>query len=124
MHAQGWPIGSRTRADRYCPLTAKSRRVWWTRDRRPHHPPFPTRRRERAPHSTDLLQAMLVHMQTATFLQSLTIPFAFLVYNHCDAVLDLLESTRVGGEGRLGLDMILNTWTENRDLSGLLADAD
>jgi len=28
-------------------------------------------------------------------------------------VLDLLESTRVGGEDRLGLDVMLNTWTEN-----------
>jgi hypothetical protein len=64
----------------------------------------------------DLLQAMLVRMQTAltaTFLQSLIIPFAFLVYTHCDAVLDLLESTRVGEEGRLGLDVMLNTWAEN-----------
>jgi hypothetical protein len=64
----------------------------------------------------DLLQAMLVRMQTAqtaTFLQSLIAPFAFLVYNHCDAVLDLLESTRVGEEGRLGLDVLLNTWSEN-----------
>jgi hypothetical protein len=64
----------------------------------------------------DLLQAMLVRMQTArtaTFLQSLIIPFAFLVYNHRDAVLDLLESTRVGAEGRSGLDVLLNTWCEN-----------
>lgn len=70
----------------------------------------------------DLLQAMLVRMQTAqtaSFLQSLIVPFAFLVYNHCDAVLDLLESTRVGqGEGeseggRLGLEVLLNTWCEN-----------
>jgi importin-9 len=64
----------------------------------------------------DLLQAMLVRMQTAqtaTFLQSLIIPFAFLVYNHRDAVLDLLESTRVGEEGRSGLDVLLNTWCEN-----------
>jgi hypothetical protein len=73
----------------------------------------------------DLLQAMLVRMQTAqtaSFLQSLIVPFAFLVYNHCDAVLDLLESTRVGGGGggggegeggRLGLDVLLNTWCEN-----------
>jgi len=43
----------------------------------------------------------------------LIIPFAFLVYTHCDAVLDLLESTRVGEEGRLGLDVMLNTWAEN-----------
>ena len=64
----------------------------------------------------DLLQAMLVRMQTAqtaTFLQSLIIPFAFLVYSHCDAVLDLLESARVGEDGRSGLDVLLNTWCEN-----------
>lgn len=66
----------------------------------------------------DLLQAMLVRMrsaQTATFLQSLVVPFAFLVYSHCDAALDLLEATRVGeGEdSRLGLDVLLNTWCEN-----------
>ena len=64
----------------------------------------------------DLLQAMLVRMQTAqtaTFLQSLIIPFAFLVYNHCDPVLDLLESARVGEVGRVGLDVLLNTWCEN-----------
>ncbi|KAH9958982.1 ARM repeat-containing protein [Russula dissimulans] len=64
----------------------------------------------------DLLQAMLVRMQTArtaTFLQSLIVPFAFLVYNHRDAVLDLLESTRVGEDGRSGLDVLLNVWCEN-----------
>ena len=62
----------------------------------------------------DLLQAMLVHMQTAqtvSFLQSLIIPFAF-IYKHCDA---MLESTRVGEEGRLGLDVMLinNKWTDS-----------
>ena len=67
----------------------------------------------------DLLQAMLVRMrtaQTATFLQSLVIPFAFLVYSHRDAALDLLEATRLGDEGegdRLGLEVLLNTWCEN-----------
>ncbi|KAH9046970.1 ARM repeat-containing protein [Lactarius deliciosus] len=66
----------------------------------------------------DLLQAMLVRMrtaQTATFLQSLIVPFAFLVYSHRDAALDLLEATRVGEgeEGRSGLDVLLNTWCEN-----------
>ncbi|KAH9962326.1 ARM repeat-containing protein [Russula compacta] len=68
----------------------------------------------------DLLQAMLVRMQTAqtaSFLQSLIVPFAFLVYSHCDAVVDLLESAWVGegeGEGgRLGLEVLLNTWCEN-----------
>ncbi|KAF8262244.1 armadillo-type protein [Lactarius quietus] len=57
----------------------------------------------------DLLQAMLVRMQTAqtaTFLQSLVVPFAFLVYSHRDAVLDLLEAGS-------GLDVLLNTWCEN-----------
>jgi hypothetical protein len=66
----------------------------------------------------DLLHAMLARMrtaQTATFLQSLIIPFAFLVHNHREAVLDLLETTRVGeGEGDSGgLDVLLNTWCEN-----------
>jgi importin-9 len=64
----------------------------------------------------DLLQAMLVRMQTAqtaTFLQSLIIPFAFLIHSHRDAVLDLLESTHVGEDGRSGLDVLLNTWCEN-----------
>jgi hypothetical protein len=64
----------------------------------------------------DLLRAMLVRMQTAgtaTFLQSLIVPFAFLVYNHCTAVLELLESTRVSEDGRLGLDVLLNAWCEN-----------
>jgi hypothetical protein len=54
----------------------------------------------------DLLQAMLVRTktaQTATFLQCLIIPFAFLIYSHRDAVLDLLESSRVGEDGRSGL---------------------
>ena len=66
----------------------------------------------------DLLQAMLVRMWTArmaTFLQSLVVPFAFLVYSHHDAALDLLETTRIGeGEdSRSGLDVLLNTWCEN-----------
>ncbi len=66
----------------------------------------------------DLLQAMLVRMrtaQTATFLQSLVIPFAFLVYTHPEPALDLLEQTRVGeGEdARSGIEVLLNTWCEN-----------
>ena len=66
----------------------------------------------------DLLHAMLVRMrtaQTATFLQSLIIPFAFLVHNHREAVLDLLETTRIGGgeSDSGGLDVLLNTWCEN-----------
>jgi hypothetical protein len=66
----------------------------------------------------DLLHAMLVRMrtaQTATFLQSLVVPFAFLVYSHREAVLELLEPMRVGEdeEARAGLDVLLNTWCEN-----------
>ena len=49
MDAHGWPNGSRTRVYRHCSLAAEPRRVWGTRDRRPHHPPFPTRGRECAP---------------------------------------------------------------------------
>jgi hypothetical protein len=48
VDAYGWPIGSRTRANCYRSPAAKSRRIWWARNRRPHHPSFPTRRRERA----------------------------------------------------------------------------
>jgi hypothetical protein len=65
-------------------------------------------------------QAMLVRMQTAqtaTFLQSLIILFAFLIHSHRDAVLDLLESTHIGEDGRSGLDVLLN-------VPGLLTDAD
>ena len=54
----------------------------------------------------DLLQAMLLRMQTAqtaTFLQSLIIPFAFLIHSHRDTVLDLLESTQTGEDGRSAL---------------------
>jgi hypothetical protein len=65
----------------------------------------------------DLLHAMLACMrtaQTATFLQSLIVPFAFLVHNHREAMLDLLETTRVDeGESDEGLDVFLNTWCEN-----------
>ncbi|KAI0319475.1 armadillo-type protein [Amylostereum chailletii] len=62
----------------------------------------------------ELLQAMLSRMraaQTATFLQSLVIPFAFLVYNQRDVVLDLLENVNVDGQS--GLHILLNTWCEN-----------
>jgi hypothetical protein len=48
-----------------------------------------------------------MHMQMAQmaiFLQSLIILFAFLIYTHCNAMLDLLELTHVGEKGCLGLD--------------------
>ncbi|KAJ7724258.1 ARM repeat-containing protein [Mycena metata] len=59
-----------------------------------------------------LLQAMIGRMttaKTATFLQSLVIPFAFLINNQRDTVLDLLESMNV--QGRTGLDILIQTCT-------------
>ncbi|KAF7337532.1 ARM repeat-containing protein [Mycena sanguinolenta] len=68
-----------------------------------------------------LLQAMVGRMttaKTATFLQvntpfSLVIPFAFLINNQRDTVLDLLESMNV--QGRTGLDILIQTWCENAE---------
>ncbi|KAJ7459076.1 armadillo-type protein [Mycena galericulata] len=63
-----------------------------------------------------LLQAMIARMttaKTATFLQSLVIPFAFLINNQRDTVLDLLESMNV--QGRSGLDILIQTWCENAE---------
>jgi len=51
VDARGRPNGSRSRADCYCSAAPEPRRVWRPRDRRPHHPPFPTRGRERAARS-------------------------------------------------------------------------
>ncbi|KAL1950948.1 hypothetical protein VTO73DRAFT_97 [Trametes versicolor] len=63
-----------------------------------------------------LLQAMVTRMltaKTATFLQSLIIPFAFLIHNQRDTVLTLLEGTNVAG--RSGLDILIQTWCENAE---------
>ncbi|OBZ68625.1 Importin-9 [Grifola frondosa] len=63
-----------------------------------------------------LLQAMISRMmtaKTATFLQSLVIPFAFLIHNQRDTVLSLLESINV--QGRSGLDILIQTWCENAE---------
>ncbi|KAF8079173.1 armadillo-type protein [Lyophyllum atratum] len=63
-----------------------------------------------------LLQAMvgrMVSAKTATFLQSLVIPFAFLINNQSDTVLSLLESMIV--HGRSGLDILIQTWCENAE---------
>ncbi|KAI0964512.1 hypothetical protein AcW1_001317 [Taiwanofungus camphoratus] len=64
----------------------------------------------------DLLQAMIRRMvvaQTATFIQSLVIPFAFLIHNQRDVVLSLLESTLV--DNRSALDILIQTWCENAE---------
>ncbi|KAL0951964.1 hypothetical protein HGRIS_008615 [Hohenbuehelia grisea] len=64
----------------------------------------------------ELLHAMLRRMtaaKTATFLQSLVIPFAFLIYKQRDTLLSLLESTTI--DGRSGLDIFIQTWCENAE---------
>ncbi|KAG2358745.1 ARM repeat-containing protein [Suillus spraguei] len=64
----------------------------------------------------ELLQAMVLRMlsaKTATFIQSLVVPFAFLAYNQQDTVLYLLESTMTNG--RNGLDILIQTWCENAE---------
>ncbi|KAJ7823248.1 ARM repeat-containing protein [Mycena leptocephala] len=64
----------------------------------------------------ELLQAMIGRMttaKTATFLQSLVIPFTFLINNQRDTVLALLESMNV--QGRSGLDILIQTWCENAE---------
>lgn len=78
-----------------------------------------------------LLHAMVTRMlsaKTATFLQvnvhrllwtaadqvqSLVIPFAFLINNQRDTVLSLLESMDI--DGRSGLDILIQTWCENAE---------
>ncbi|KAL4070440.1 armadillo-type protein [Scleroderma citrinum] len=64
----------------------------------------------------ELLRAMTERMltaKTATFLQSLVVPFAFLIHNQADSVISLLESTEV--QGRTALDILIQTWCENAE---------
>ncbi|KAH7886300.1 ARM repeat-containing protein [Phlebopus sp. FC_14] len=66
----------------------------------------------------ELLQAMVNRMataKTATFLQSLVIPFVFLIHNQADTVLGLLETTRTSVQDRTGLDVLIHTWCENAE---------
>ncbi|KAM6498769.1 Armadillo-type fold, partial [Amanita muscaria] len=63
-----------------------------------------------------LLQSMVNRMttaKTATFIQSLVIPFAFLINNQRDVVVSLLESTQI--QDRTALDILINTWCENAE---------
>ncbi|QRV94844.1 importin-9 [Ceratobasidium sp. AG-Ba] len=65
----------------------------------------------------ELLQAMVTRIdsaKTATFLQSLIVPFAFLIYSQRDTVLNLLESSTVGS--RSGLEVLLYAWCENAEM--------
>ncbi|PBL00281.1 ARM repeat-containing protein [Armillaria gallica] len=64
----------------------------------------------------DLLQAMVNRMvtaKTASFVQSLVIPFAFLITHQRDTVLSLLETTNT--QGRSGLEVLIHTWCENAE---------
>jgi hypothetical protein len=64
----------------------------------------------------ELLHAMVERMlaaKTATFLQSLVIPFVFLIHNQADTVLGMLESITV--QGRNALDILIQTWCENAE---------
>ncbi|KAG8968425.1 hypothetical protein FRC03_007367 [Tulasnella sp. 419] len=64
----------------------------------------------------ELLTALAQRMETAktsTFIQSLIIPFAYLIHSQREIVLDLLESVQIGS--RNGLEVVLNTWCENAE---------
>ncbi|GAW03271.1 ARM repeat-containing protein [Lentinula edodes] len=64
----------------------------------------------------ELLHAMVTRMltaKTATFVQSLVVPFAFLINNQRDTVLALLEEMNI--QGRTGLDVLIQTWCENAE---------
>ncbi|CAO1633620.1 unnamed protein product [Parajaminaea phylloscopi] len=70
----------------------------------------------------DLLAAMLRRLataKTATFAQSLILPFAFLIKDQCDVVLDLLQSTRVpadaDGAEKSGLEVLATKWVDNAE---------
>ncbi|RPD64798.1 ARM repeat-containing protein [Lentinus tigrinus ALCF2SS1-6] len=63
-----------------------------------------------------LLEAMIKRMRTAktaTFLQSLIIPFAFLIHNQRDTVLNLLEGKSI--DGTPALEILIRTWCENAE---------
>lgn len=65
----------------------------------------------------ELLQAMVTRIEsakTATFLQSLIVPFALLIYSQRDTVLNLLESTAVNS--RSGLEVLVHAWCENAEM--------
>ncbi|KAG8906440.1 hypothetical protein FRC01_008018, partial [Tulasnella sp. 417] len=64
----------------------------------------------------DLITALVRRMETAktaTFMQSLIIPVAYLVHTQRDDVLNLLDSLTVGST--TGLTLFANAWCENAD---------
>ena len=69
------------------------------------------------PSLNDLVRALLERLTTAktgTFIQSLVVPFAYLLYTQRDPVLDLLESTTLQN-GANGLQVLLTAWCENAE---------
>ncbi|KAH7105023.1 ARM repeat-containing protein [Auriculariales sp. MPI-PUGE-AT-0066] len=69
------------------------------------------------PSLQDLLQALLDRLTTAktgTFIQSLIVPFAYLLYTQRDPVLDMLERTTTA-TGTPGLQILLTAWSEHAE---------
>jgi hypothetical protein len=61
----------------------------------------------------DLLRALVIRLSTAltaTYSQSLILPFAYLIHTQMDTVLQLLESVNV--EGKTGVQIVLERWCE------------
>ncbi|KAG8901625.1 hypothetical protein FRB99_005185 [Tulasnella sp. 403] len=68
------------------------------------------------PHLPELLTALVRRLQTAktaTYMQSLIIPFAYLIHSQRDEVLNLLESTQVGSTTTL--EILVKAWCENAE---------
>ncbi|KAG8947886.1 hypothetical protein FRC04_010244 [Tulasnella sp. 424] len=71
---------------------------------------------ELQPVTPDLITALVRRMETAktaTFMQSLIIPVAYLVHTQRDDVLNLLDSLTVGSA--TGIAVFANAWCENAD---------
>lgn len=61
----------------------------------------------------DLLRALVLRLSTAltaTFSQSLILPFAYLMHSQVEVVLQLLENMEV--DGKRGLDVLMTTWCD------------
>lgn len=71
----------------------------------------------------NLLRAFVTRLataQTSSFAQSLILPFAYLVHQQLDTVLDLLEGMTVPASGtsaaRPALEVLLSSWCEHADV--------
>ncbi|KZT52890.1 ARM repeat-containing protein [Calocera cornea HHB12733] len=69
----------------------------------------------------DLLISLVTRLptvKTAPFIQSLVIPFAYIMQSHRDFVLDLLEKTPVhmpDGSVKSGVEVLLRSWTDTSE---------